>query len=340
MTSLARHLSFRHANRSCRVLVVVATAVEAAPVERFLVRQQRYEAATKVVIVGELAPEVRCPTYRDLGPLILVVTGCDKTNVGHALTLVLESMELPPTLVVQLGIAGAFSPSLQASSPTGRAQGPAVGDVVLATSEMYADTGSSSPQGWLSARELGLPLARVRGLELGGRFPLDSGLVAAAVELVREASAELGVPKLEMMVGPVAGVSVEAHPSVWSGPCVTSSRVTGTRWEAEGIVQRFGALAESMEGAAAAHVCAFYGVPFLEIRGISNLIADRDRTSWEVERAAAVAAWAGRQVLLRLDKLPLGRSRKGDTSPGDTSVKDDLSSSGLNSAHRMERSGG
>jgi futalosine hydrolase len=47
-----------------------------------------------------------------------------------------------------------------------------------------------------------------------------------------------------------------------------------------------------MEGAAAAHVCALYGVPFLEVRGISNLVGDRDRQSWQVEEAVAVAGRA------------------------------------------------
>jgi len=36
-----------------------------------------------------------------------------------------------------------------------------------------------------------------------------------------------------------------------------------------------------MEGAAAAHICALYKVPFMEIRGISNLVTDRDRGSWQ-----------------------------------------------------------
>ena len=55
-----------------------------------------------------------------------------------------------------------------------------------------------------------------------------------------------------------------------AGPCVTSSRVTGTDEEAAILAERWHAVAESMEGAAAAHVCALYGAPFLEVRGISN----------------------------------------------------------------------
>jgi futalosine hydrolase len=59
-----------------------------------------------------------------------------------------------------------------------------------------------------------------------------------------------------------------------------------------------------MEGAAAAHICALYKVPFLEIRGISNLVTDRDRGSWQVERAVSVAGRAALAVLESLSRLP------------------------------------
>jgi futalosine hydrolase len=47
-----------------------------------------------------------------------------------------------------------------------------------------------------------------------------------------------------------------------------------------------------MEGAAAAHVCALYGVPFLELRGISNMVGDRDRSTWLIDQAAETAGRA------------------------------------------------
>lgn len=53
-----------------------------------------------------------------------------------------------------------------------------------------------------------------------------------------------------------------------------------------------------MEGAAAAQICALYGVPFLEIRGISNRVEDRDLRNWDFEGAAEKVQLAVR-VLLR-----------------------------------------
>ena len=88
-------------------------------------------------------------------------------------------------------------------------------------------------------------------------------------------------------------------------------RSPGVTAEAEELADRWDALAESMEGAAAAHICALYGVPFLEVRGISNLVGDRDRAAWQVRRAVAAASWAARAVVDALDSLPLAREASG-----------------------------
>ena len=40
-----------------------------------------------------------------------------------------------------------------------------------------------------------------------------------------------------------------------------------------------------MEGAAAAHVSAASDIPFLEIRGISNRVVDRDLSQWDLPLA-------------------------------------------------------
>lgn len=47
-----------------------------------------------------------------------------------------------------------------------------------------------------------------------------------------------------------------------------------------------------MEGAAAAQVCQQYHVPFLELRGVSNLVEDRNLDSWDLEGAAENAQQA------------------------------------------------
>ncbi|MBT5829851.1 MAG: futalosine hydrolase, partial [Candidatus Latescibacteria bacterium] len=49
--------------------------------------------------------------------------------------------------------------------------------------------------------------------------------------------------------------------------------------------QRFNAICENMEGAAAAQLCLLYNVPFLELRAISNQVEDRNRDAWDIPLA-------------------------------------------------------
>jgi futalosine hydrolase len=136
------------------------------------------------------------------------------------------------------------------------------------------------------------------GVESGGVFPIDGRLVGRALELAAAQASRDGESG-------TAPLRPEGHPRVVAGPCVTASLVTGVAAEAETLSRRWKAVAESMEGAAAAHICALYGVPFLEVRGISNVVGDRDRSSWEVQRAVAAASWVARAIVDGLDSLPL-----------------------------------
>ncbi len=279
----------RQTARDCRLVVLAATEDEAAPLLGALSDPRPYLVATKQLFTGRYEP-ARSPAAADSPAksvrAVLAISGCDKTNAAHMLTCLLQAMRPEPLLVLQVGVAGAFP-------GRGEGSGARVGDIVVATEEIYSDTGSSSPGGWLSAAELGLPIAQVDGTESGGRFAIDPRLVRAAVEAIEAVDTD-DWPA--------------SRPTVVVGSCVTASRVTGVRTEGEAVARRWGAVAESMEGAAAAHVCALYGVPFLAVRGISNLIVDRDRASWEVGRAIATAARAALAVVAALDHFPLEAS--------------------------------
>jgi futalosine hydrolase len=271
----------------CEVVLLAATEVEASLLARALVDSSSRTVATKKLLVGELR-EGR-PVSASGCRVALGISGLDKVNAAHLLTCLLQAMEASPRLVLQVGIGGAV-PARSGFAPA------SVGDVVLATQEAYSDTGSSSPGGWLSARELGWPIAPVGGTESGGVFPVDGRLVTAALAVLAAATAKDAA---------AAALRPERLPRVLAGPCVTSSLVTGLAADAEELGERWGALVESMEGAAAAHVCALYGTPFLEVRGVSNLVGDRDRASWEVGRAVAAASWATSVIISALDRLPL-----------------------------------
>ncbi len=202
----------------------------------------------------------------------VVETGVGPVNTAQALTSLLEAAR--PRLVIEVGVAGAFAGS-----------GAVVGDLVVASSEAYADLGVAAPEGWLPASVFPGPIVAAASAS-GGVVELHPGIVAAAAHVLSSSPCD----------GPA--------PHVIVGPFLTSSRVTGTRELADRLERRWaGAVAESMEGAAAAHVCALYEVPFVEVRGVSNLIVDRDRDSWELEAAADVAGRAGLLLCARAADL-------------------------------------
>ena len=81
---------------------------------------------------------------------------------------------------------------------------------------------------------------------------------------------------------------------------VTLSTCTGTDDVARMIEGRTGGAVENMEGAAVAHVAHLHGIAAGEVRGISNMVTNRDTKSWQLKGAATAAQEA---VLAWLDRL-------------------------------------
>lgn len=190
----------------------------------------------------------------DPGLADVLITGIGCVNAAHALTTRLLTGPRP-ALVIQTGIGGAY-----------RGAHLPVGAVALATDEIYGDLGVITPGGWESAETFGFPVVAATPVHPArfNRFPLDTALVQRA--------AAVAGPRLAR-----------------TGPFLTLQQVTGVTAIGDALFDRFGALCESMEGAAAAHVCAIHGLPFLEVRGVSNLVEDRNRAAWRIPEAAGAA---------------------------------------------------
>jgi futalosine hydrolase len=186
--------------------------------------------------------------------VIVVVGGMGKTNAAHSLTLLLEHRQARG--VVSFGVGGAY-----------RRSGLMVGNVAVAAAEHYGDEGVETPSGWMSCEEIGIPLAVSDGRPLFNSFPVDSQ----------------GLSRV------LAGFERERR-TVACGPFVTVSACSGTAARGDEIETRHRAICESMEGAAHAHVSTLYTLPFLEMRGISNIVEDRDLTRWRLAEAAEAAA--------------------------------------------------
>ncbi|MBU5614277.1 futalosine hydrolase [Geomonas azotofigens] len=181
--------------------------------------------------------------------ILFAQTGIGKVNAACAATLLCE--RYAPDLIVNTGCGGAFAGS-----------GLAVGDLAVADSECLADEGVETPSGWRGLDLIGIPVYEGRGERLFNRIPLDE-------ELARRAFHRATAAGFKAVVGPF----------------LTVSTCSGTAQRGEELLRRFPGVCENMEGGAVAQVALVYGVPCLEVRGISNMVEDRDLSRWDLKRA-------------------------------------------------------
>ena len=195
----------------------------------------------------------------------LIHTGVGKANAAAATALLLESEKVD--LVLNFGCGGAYPKS-----------GLDVGDLALATEEIYGDEGVLAPEGFLDMQALGFPLVKTNGSGFYNRFPCDRERVAGVITALEEWAADTGV-------------------QVKAGPFVTVSTCSGTLSLGRAMEERTGGVCENMEGASVAQICLRYKVPFVALRGISNLTDDRDVGSWDLQGASRIAQMAVRSIL-------------------------------------------
>lgn len=189
--------------------------------------------------------------------VIYMISGMGKTNAAHAATILLEGFS--PKILILLGVGGAY-PSA----------GLAVGDVVVAEKEVYGDEGVMVKNTFHGTEFIGIPLLKKGRKKYFNEFRLDTTLVKKALEATQRITRH-------------APRAMKGR----AGTFVTVSTCTGTGEKALELEKRFCALCENMEGASVAHVCAMYGIPVIEIRGISNIVGERDKDKWDIRLAAA-----------------------------------------------------
>ncbi|WP_433793122.1 futalosine hydrolase [Actinoplanes sp. CA-252034] len=127
-----------------------------------------------------------------------------------------------------------------------------VGALVIATRSIAADLGAESPEGFLPIEELGF----------------GTSVLEADPRLLKTLQTAL--------------------PGAVAGDVLTLATVTGTAATADRLADRFPqAAAEAMEGYGVAAAAAGAGVPFAELRAVSNPIGPRDRAAWRLGDAFA-----------------------------------------------------
>ena len=79
------------------------------------------------------------------------------------------------------------------------------------------------------------------------------------------------------------------------------STVTADPARAKGLRQAYGQnrtpMVENMEGFAPAYACALSGLPFAELRAVSNLVGSRKPRHWDLDKALESLAQGARQLL-------------------------------------------
>ncbi len=237
------------------IAIIAAVSQETELLRRFLSPCEVLKCGRRDILRGSLFGQ----------PGFLLHSGVGKANAAAAATSLIDSGR--PSLVISLGCGGAYEGS-----------GLAVGDLAVASEEIYGDEGVQAPGGFLDMHALGLPLVQRNGSLFFNRFPVDAQLLAKAKPILQAFAAAAG-RRLAF------------------GPFVTVSAGSGTDAAAQELTGRTGGICENMEGAAIAQICAMHNLPFLAIRGISNPTGNRDLSRWDIKKGAEIAQLAVRSLL-------------------------------------------
>jgi len=171
-----------------------------------------------------------------------------------------------PAAILQVGVGGAYLGSFLS-----------IGLAMLADADLELDLGVAGDEGWADFEALRVPL-----------LPARPGEPAAPAG----ASPDRAVATDARWTGLLASAS-----GLPRGRFATLDAVTADVERGAAMQRRFDVAIESMEGAAAAAVAARLGVPFAELRAVSNLVGERDRALWDLRGAVRTASDAAAAAL-------------------------------------------
>lgn len=186
-------------------------------------------------------------------PVTICAAGVGKINAAAATAALLG--HLRPRLVINTGCAGAYAGS-----------GLGIGDLAVADKEVLGDEGVMTSAGWLDLQQMKMPCFTKEDQQYFNEIPLS---VVASEKAVHLAGG--------------SGINLVR------GTFITVSTCSGTIQQGEQLSSRFGGICENMEGGAVALTCLRYGVECLEVRGVSNLVEERNMKAWDIPRAVEAA---------------------------------------------------
>ena len=137
----------------------------------------------------------------------------------------------------------------------------------MAKEEIAGDEGVLTQDGFKDTEYIGIPLLKTAASVIYSTYPAPEQLVKRSLQsLISAQETDNG--------------------RIHVGTFVTLSTCTGTAVRARELEARYHGLCENMEGAAVAQVAELDRIPWLEVRGISNIVEDRDLEKWDIPRAA------------------------------------------------------
>jgi futalosine hydrolase len=181
----------------------------------------------------------------EIKPFIGNNTGADVliTGVGIPTTVFHLTKHLAQKkydLVIQAGIAGAFTVALEA------------GSVAMIDMDTFGDIGIDEKGNFTTLFETGLADKN--------DFPFSNGWLLNEHEYF-------------------------THPSLPVARGITVNKIIDDEIQIKRVREKFGAGIESMEGAAFHYVCLQQKIKFLQLRSISNIVGERDKTKWMMTEA-------------------------------------------------------
>lgn len=188
--------------------------------------------------------------------LAFCVTGIGSIATTYQLQKVITHSR--PDLVIQLGIAGAFSDSIT------------VGSAVAVKHEIVAEMGVFEENGFKDIFEL--------GLENKDTIPYKNGLLTNEHENILYSSL------------------------LKFSNAITVNEITTSTQKINLYRNHYKADIETMEGAAMHFVCIMNEIPFIQIRGISNHIGERDKKQWKIKQSMDAAVVGSINVIKSLEK--------------------------------------
>ena len=165
-------------------------------------------------------------------------------------------LAVKPDLVIQIGLAGSFSPLYS------------IGNAVAVKNEIVAEMGVLEKEGYKDIFDL--------GLEKRDDFPYKNA------QLINDDEYMLNSTGLDCV------------------SAVTVNEISTSKEKVDLYSNHYHASIETMEGAALHYVCLQNNTRFIQIRGISNYIGERDKSKWEIKKAMDAALAGYNNVITQL----------------------------------------